>query len=544
MSGSPKSPLLPSTSVSPPHKLERRQSSLDNVDLNTALGAAAGDAATTKDFWLLRHARHHYQTTIAKVPPKYKWLCLFVWVGWKFVAAYLVYYVFAQPSSTSTAIPWVPSILPAALSSDHKEGPLRQRHDSMAAAKVRALYIVSTPDLDQDDMVHHMDNNKTTAGDAPSRLIQHLSTALPLLRHNVATMLQEGYHVDLIWIHGDEYDNDHNYKPLAQSPLSMELLEFYQHARKAFPSHISISFWPRARPWSLQVATGRLERADRLLDQAWWIIRDKFPFYHVFLAWPDTARVLGSHLDLFWTLSQQLLLETPALSSTDQRQAPLVPAFVPAFYMPHGHAPANNNNGTKSNLHRDPQLQKQRELQNQQPGSNQQQWDHWQTTTRLSSAQDLGVGPILSVPQNGGHLTNQTYAKVPTTGEESTVLLPVESMSAQYGFMVTRHQLAQEGLLECLNQPHQIPIAKAISNQNKSSSSSVQDTLPTHACQPPGRLLLTKALSEHVVQFFSSPPSPNGKAGKGVTNPSPFRVSDLLELVRKTLNSGTHVKQK
>ncbi|KAL7560003.1 hypothetical protein ACA910_013497 [Epithemia clementina (nom. ined.)] len=423
-----------------------------------------------RHIWIARQIRQHYQSTIAQVPPKYKWLCLVVWVAWKFVAVYLVYYFITPTTGTikSTEMQWIPSILPHDLvvAAHHPIGmnsPQQQQQQQPPAdnkpaapgssAVVRVLYIVTS--------------TVPTSNKATSSLYE----ALPLLRHNVATILQQGFHVDVVWI--------------LESPTAsdiqgqVDIAPMLSVIRSAFPSQVDLSIWPQATPLVPDQDTGLLVQDNSQQHQAWWVIRDSFAFYHVFMVWPDTARVLGSHVHHFWTMSQQLLIQEKNNDKQRINLRQLIPGFVPVF--PHASIPTANRT-QRAHLRMARQDHK-------------DELDQWTAQSQTTwSSEGMTMGPIFQMP-NAETNSTRSHA-VPT------VVVSPADLSSNTGFIVTRSQLAEHGLLECLFPP----IADAIPILDPSQNDKAQTAHGRiHACHTPGpALLVATDIAKHVVQFVRS----------------------------------------
>eukprot|EP00523_Entomoneis_sp_CCMP467_P003730 CAMPEP_0168752690 /NCGR_PEP_ID=MMETSP0724-20121128/18530_1 /TAXON_ID=265536 /ORGANISM="Amphiprora sp., Strain CCMP467" /LENGTH=476 /DNA_ID=CAMNT_0008800975 /DNA_START=21 /DNA_END=1448 /DNA_ORIENTATION=+ len=457
-SGSPKSPTSPSGSgrQQQHHFRQGSSCSLEDIDLLPDSEEPRKPDSPRALVWIGRKIELHYQSTIAKVPPKYRWLFLFVWVAWKFVAVYLVYYVFQtkEPAPMSKSI-WVPSILP--------NGPSPTNGHS---SKVRVLYIFAST------ASQVIENDNTN----------HRLTVLPLLRQNVISMLDEGFHVDLVWIYQDE-----------RSESQDEANNFHQRVRDAVPADVGLSFWPQASPivWNsesrqLQDSSTKgtqQEQRQQLLNQAWWIVRDKLSLYHLFLVWPDGANVRGSHVAHFWESSQRLL----SLSMSEQGgdTSWLIPAFVPAFPSPR-RGLSNTTTSASSDF--------EKVLRSLQSSNGQPAWDHFETGMSLDAFES---GQL--VPTNSFH-TNET---IEDEEQVNTITVPASSLSIQTGFMVTRSQLAHHGMLECLFPNNTLPIARPNLDQSKKTNNLTLTLLPSNrSCHPiaPG-ILFVPDLSRHVVPF-------------------------------------------
>ena len=355
---------------------------------------------------LLHAILHHYQSTMAKVPPRYKYLCFFLWVAWKFVAVFLVYYVF-QGTGPSTQIPWVP--LPQTF---HSQSP-----------KVRILYVVTssinvTEVMDSTSIVV---NNKRQRR---QRISEQLAKSIPLVKYNVANMTNAGYHVDVVWLHED-----------GEFPTSAELIndneeadysQFHLQARGALPRDVGLSFWPHASSLEMESTTGRIVSPSNLHTnlikrQALRILRDAFSMYHLFLVWPDVARIRDTTVNHFWNISQHV-------------EKGFVPAVLPVINAIGMDA---NTTFTKGRI-------------------------------KLRGAETMVTARSLLDTASAKVMTNfslqdlKTKLLVPNSLQSQvTIQLPQNHLWRSYGFMLTRSQLAQEhGLLEkCLVDPSSLPIS-------------------------------------------------------------------------------------
>ena len=415
---------------------------------------SSSQSKQSRNFWLVRKIRHHYQSTIAKVPPKYKWLCLFLWVAWKFVAVYLVYYLIGPAVTPSTTIQWIPLTLPHQGRPEMVDGRSILQKDQHTSSPVRVLYIVTS--------------TVSSAHEASSAVYN----AVPLMRHSVATILdQTGFHVDIVWIIETQTG--------ASVSDQVDITPFLPFIRKALPSQVGISIWPNASPLIPDPHTGRLAPQNSQQHQAWWAIRDKFPFYHFFMVWPDTARILGSHVSHFWTLSQQLENHS---SYTDGhgnlgKNPPqkYIPAFVPVF--PHAHIPTPNRteHSSPESLHR----------------TEHDNVHLWSPQSRLSwSPNQMTLGPSIQFP------IQQNKTREAILRSSPTLLVPTNKLHPRTGFIISRSQLADHGLMECLFPSFRDAIPVMYSSSRNASK------LLANACQMPGpSLLLTTELEKHFVYF-------------------------------------------
>ena len=392
-------------------------------------------AKQSRHWWLVRKARQHYQSTIAQVPPKYKWLCLIAWVTWKFVAVYLVYSLIS-PSTSSSKIQWVPSIVTTTTTTTMQQEKTNHRSNSAA---VRVLYIVTST------IPATVEENNSV-----------LYEALPVLRHNVATILEQRFHVDVVWILESEPGNNGH----------IDIQSILDLSRNSFPPQVQLSIWPRANSLVSDPETGRLVQHHSQQQQAWWVIRDRYPLYHVFMVWPDTARILGSHLLHFWKVSQHIFHQQKQWKDGDLEQ--YIPGLVPV--MPHANVDRANTSSSKD-----------------------EKTDHqWNTQSRTTlSTVGMTLGPMIKMAIHSNGTNSETLHLEPTA------ILPQAPLHSQNGFIVTRSQLANHGLLECLlpQLNDAIPITQSFQNLTKLST--------RHACLMPGpTLLLAKDLEKHVVQFL------------------------------------------
>lgn len=394
---------------------------------------------------LLHTILDHYQSTMAKVPPRYKYLCFFLWVAWKFVAVFLVYYVF-QGTGPSTQIPWVP--LPQTF---HSQSP-----------KVRILYVVTssinvTEVMDSTSIVV---NNKRQRR---QRISEQLAKSIPLVKYNVANMTNAGYHVDVVWLHED-----------GDFPMSADLIDgneeapdyysqFHRQAREALPRDVGLSFWPHASSLQMDSTTGRLVSPSNLHTnliqrQALRILRDAFPMYHLFLVWPDVARIRDTTVNHFWNISQHA-------------EKGFVPAVLPVINAIDLDA---NSTFTKGRI----KLRGAEKM----------------VTTTSRSLFDTASAKLMT---NFSLQDLKTKVLVPNALQSQvTIQLPQNYLWRSYGFMLTRSQLALEnGLLEkCLADPSSLPISwpKKAASENPCMLSSQG-------------IVVADKLLNHLVEFENNP---------------------------------------
>eukprot|EP00977_Amphora_coffeiformis_P004032 scaffold804_cov165-Amphora_coffeaeformis.AAC.11 len=97
------------------------------------------------------------------------------------------------------------------------------------------------------------------------------------------------YHVDVAFITGNE-------------TIDPNLVISW---RQKLPASVNLFIWTDAIPWRLKddkVAA----QTDALWLQHRFVMKDRWPFYDIFMSWDADARVTVAHVDYFWQQSQKM----------------------------------------------------------------------------------------------------------------------------------------------------------------------------------------------------------------------------------------------
>lgn len=242
-------------------------------------GAKACFRRTRRRVWYhpwVQKVRRRYR----KVPARYKYMCFLLWVSWKFVAAFLVVYLFQSSSSSDGS-----------------------RHGGDANDSIlRLLYIVTASSAE-----HTIQQSSSWKGSVVD-LVSTTSTTSDQKRHH-------DYRVDVVLILGDAATVDATQKA---------------RIRQGLPEAVDLTIWSNAVPFAMQ--DGKLvENHDALSLQHRFVVKDRWFHYDVFMVWDENIRVHPEHVDYFWNQSQVLWSSSSSSSSEiDTNASPQVtiPGFV------------------------------------------------------------------------------------------------------------------------------------------------------------------------------------------------------------------------
>jgi hypothetical protein len=216
-----------------------------------------------------------------RIPPRYKFLCIVVWIGWKFVAAYLFIAILRAVRGGSGGGDGSP-----AGGQDYATGGtvFNINHNSNNNNPLKVLYIVTTL------AEYNTGKRETVAGQ--DRLAD---VVLPVLVDSVESMVyfsKANYQVDVVLI-------------LAY-PLRPDR---YEMIRRKLPSSVGLEIWDDACPLGYDVKHSTqtiLDNTRALSRQHRYVMKDRIPYYDLFLAFEDDMRITGHHVHQFVALSQQL----------------------------------------------------------------------------------------------------------------------------------------------------------------------------------------------------------------------------------------------
>ena len=205
-----------------------------------------------------------FQQQVRRVPPRYRWAFIIFWFGWKILLAFTVLVVLKDKTDVTTEISGVPLT-------------------GTVLSKTRILYVVTT-------LAEYNTGGRETKKDQ-DRLGEVL---IPSLVDSVRTMVNAPfhYHVDVFLICAYEL------RP-----------EREEQIRMALPGGVGLQVWDRAAPLGYEAKHSPNKVIDvtrTLARQHRYVIRDKFPYYDMFLAFEDDIRVTGHHVEHFMTVSLEI----------------------------------------------------------------------------------------------------------------------------------------------------------------------------------------------------------------------------------------------
>lgn len=220
------------------------------------------DAAAKSRQWRIVRK---FQQQIKRVPPRYRWAFIVFWFGWKIALAMTMMVVISETTTSTTSIA---TAIPLT---------------GMNVPKTRILYIVTT-------LAEYNTGARATTKDQ-DRLAEVLT---PTLVDSVQTMTSEpfNYHVDVFLICAYELRPDRE-----------ELI------RANLPGGVGLQIWDNSAPLGYEAK----HSPDKVIDitralarQHRYVIKDKFPYYDMFLAFEDDMRITGHHVEHFMAMSSEI----------------------------------------------------------------------------------------------------------------------------------------------------------------------------------------------------------------------------------------------
>ena len=217
-----------------------------------------------------------------RIPPRVRVAFVFFWFCWKIVLAILVIFAFVKPGAEDTSA--ASQALGAVWTVDQ--------------APTKVLYIVTTL------AEYNTGLRATTRGqDRLGELV------IPIMVDSVKSIRSmPNLQVDVVLIAAYEM------KP-----------EREQFIRQSLPEGVGFQVWDDACPLGYDSKFKQTEKVTEntrsLARQHRYVIKDKFSYYDLFLAFEDDIRITGHHLDHFMKMSAEL--------EKLRRQAPLTLPDVP-----------------------------------------------------------------------------------------------------------------------------------------------------------------------------------------------------------------------
>lgn len=310
----PLPPALPAASpFATPQKSQSDTSLSLNNDNNRSSHDHDHDDKHKKSWWteLQRKvpALQHATNSLRSVPPKWRVACIFCWVAWKFLAAFLVVYFLQQHATTKTITAVVSTSTTTATTSTTAE------HQNEYPTRI--LYIVTS--------LAEFDNGRRSTAKGKDRLGTVL---LPVLADSVQSLAAvPDYQVDVYLI-------------LAYTLTEPSRLQLI---RDSLPDSVGLEIWDDACPVGYDrkgaFGTTKIQNNTRsLARQHRYVIKDKLPYYDLILAWEDDMRITAAHVQTFLEQSAALdvmrqqadaaaVPETAASESVSENMDPLHMTF-------------------------------------------------------------------------------------------------------------------------------------------------------------------------------------------------------------------------
>jgi hypothetical protein len=223
----------------------------------------------------------HVVAQFRRIPPR--WRCLFVvfWVLWKFVVLFLVAYIIGQTSgefrnnnSNSGSTGNSGSII-----------NLSSPNSNSQSQPLKILYIVTS--------LAEFDNGNRATTKGKDRLGHVL---LPVLVDSVESIV---------------FDATQNYQVDVYLILAYSLSEERQAMiRERLPANVGLQIWDDSCPTGYDRKSAHpdqiTDNTRALARQHRYVVKDKLPYYDLFMAWEDDMRITGQHVQQFMSMSHQL----------------------------------------------------------------------------------------------------------------------------------------------------------------------------------------------------------------------------------------------
>jgi len=232
-----------------------------------------------------------FQQKVQRIPPKYRCAFIIFWIGWKIVFTIAMLVLFADKTTTTTI---------GASGSSSSSTTIGIPLTGTVIPKTRILYIVTT-------LAEYNSGQRATTKDQ-DRLNEVL---LPTLIDSVQTMVMSPfqYHVDVYLICA------YTLRP-----------EREEYIRRSLPGGVGLQIWDNAAPLGYEAKHSPNKVIDvtrTLARQHRYVIRDKFPYYDMFLAFEDDMRITGYHVEHFMTMSTNIRQLYAVAPTRDQMEESL-----------------------------------------------------------------------------------------------------------------------------------------------------------------------------------------------------------------------------
>jgi len=247
-------------------------------------------------------------------PPKVRYFLLSLWLLWKVVLVFMFVHGLRMAQSAISEVTSSSSDTSSRSSTGRMALELpdffsQDNNANKAAAAVpRILYIVTT--------LAEFNNGLRQTEKGQDRLGEVL---IPILVDSVESMVHEPfkYHVDVYLI--------------TAYPLRKEREDYI---RSRLPNGVGLEIWDEACPLGYEVKHSPdkvIDNTRALARQHRYVIKDKLPYYDLFVAFEDDMRITGDHVSHFLYMSdeiEKLRLEAPA-SIKSQKAVDLEPKTMP-----------------------------------------------------------------------------------------------------------------------------------------------------------------------------------------------------------------------
>lgn len=214
-----------------------------------------------------------------RIPPQYKYACFLCWMVYKLGTAFVVLWLVHQGVASSN-----PSSSSSLLSSSFATTAENNNNNNVT----KILYIVTS--------LAEYNNGRRNTVAGQDRLGE---VVLPILVDSVNSMV-------------DNNNSKLNYQVDVYLILAYSMRpERERLIRSALPSAVGLQIWNEACPmgYDLNRGTGQTVVADNtraLARQHRYVIKDKLPYYDLFVAFEDDMRITGTHVEHYLEVSDGL----------------------------------------------------------------------------------------------------------------------------------------------------------------------------------------------------------------------------------------------
>lgn len=257
-----------------------------NNDCNSCCAASPNAVASTARFV------RTISRKVKRIPRRHKRACVLMWIAWKFVGVFLVALFVRHHTSSNTS---------NLQHNVHHFSPRKLPHSSSSSTtqstpKTRVLYIVTS-------LAEYNTGQRNTIK-GQDRLAE---VVLPVLLQSVQSMLStENYQVDVYLILA------YKLRPEREQFIRDQFLQLstIMEAGTAAAASVGLQIWDDACPLGYDKRKGHADTVANntraLARQHRYVIKDKLPYYDVFVNFEDDMLVTAAHVQHYLDVSKAL----------------------------------------------------------------------------------------------------------------------------------------------------------------------------------------------------------------------------------------------